>query len=227
MPKIIGYGEDALTYWALTKKLKYVLNELSDNSMPKNCVLYYRPSFGRGGGGCFGEFDSILQTDNWLYLIESKWDQSSEYIKRRNEIKLSKTQLDRHLIFKYYYTNYYLKKNIIWTSKQKPDQYLPPIDKIKLGKEKPKEKPIPQEESKLANNIKSFFDQIDINSNKLLKIKNVLLFFDRNKSGYSNLKIELSPKNEKLFGNINCGNVFEEVIVKYPTIPGTEYIPIN
>ena len=71
MPKIIGYGEDALTYWALTKKLKYVLNELSDNSMPKNCVLYYRPSFGRGGGGCFGEFDSILQTDNWLYLIEA------------------------------------------------------------------------------------------------------------------------------------------------------------
>ena len=58
MFKIIGYGEDALTYWALTEKLEYVLEKLNDKSEPKNCVLYYRPSFGRGE--YYGEFDAIL-----------------------------------------------------------------------------------------------------------------------------------------------------------------------
>jgi hypothetical protein len=49
MVQVIGYGEDALTYHMLTTRLDEVLKELQDPSDPSNCVLFYRPSFGRGG----------------------------------------------------------------------------------------------------------------------------------------------------------------------------------
>lgn len=81
---IIGYGEDGLTYWALSNNKSLVklfncfyneVNSIADEDtarMMKSSVIFYRPSFGRGKK-CFGEFDAIIATENNVFLIESKW----------------------------------------------------------------------------------------------------------------------------------------------------------
>lgn len=111
MPKVIGYGEDALTYWALTEKLECVLKEL-DKSEPQKCLVIYRPSFGRRGGpdrAEFGEFDAILATPHKIYLVESKWDRSREIkwdrARENGIIKLREEQELRHKIFDWYFKN--------------------------------------------------------------------------------------------------------------------------
>ena len=102
--KLFGYGEDALTLWALTTKCQNVLLALGDNSHLDKCTLIYRPSFGRKGGpknAQFGEFDFILNTPNTLYLGESKWDKSPELKER--PIRLRDEQAERHKVFAVYY----------------------------------------------------------------------------------------------------------------------------
>ena len=97
---MISYGEDALTYWALTKKLDLILEQLNDESNTEDCILFYRPSFGRRGGNKraeFGEFDSILATPKTVFLIESKWGGSSEL--KNGTIALRFEQIERHEIF--------------------------------------------------------------------------------------------------------------------------------
>lgn len=49
MPRIFGYGEDALTLWFLNKKTSTVLEEFKDKTSPSDCLVFYRPSFGRSG----------------------------------------------------------------------------------------------------------------------------------------------------------------------------------
>ncbi|MGD0817251.1 MAG: hypothetical protein ABR986_02485 [Methanomassiliicoccales archaeon] len=80
MSGTIGYGEDALTLWALNNRREEFLKILGDTSNPSDCILFYRPSFGRGGRSkaCLGEFDSILISPLNMYLIETKWDYSPE-----------------------------------------------------------------------------------------------------------------------------------------------------
>src|SRR5512143_1712426 len=89
MSRIFGYGEDALTYWAVTSRLGEMLQALGDKSLPADATVIYRPSFGRRGSigptatneqysAEFGEFDAILGTRQAVYLVESKWDSSSE-----------------------------------------------------------------------------------------------------------------------------------------------------
>ncbi len=103
--KIIGYGEDSLTLWALTQKLEYLLKKLSDPSKSEECTIFYRPSFGRRGGeksSQFGEFDFILITLTTAYLGESKWWQSKEINANKLMIELSPSQEKRHQLFKEY-----------------------------------------------------------------------------------------------------------------------------
>lgn len=97
--KIYGYGEDSLTLRKLTKDLDGVLRELKDESSPEQCLVLYRPSFGRGRGGVFGEFDAILATPRAIYLIESKWVRQS----LKNGLRIRKEQMLRHTIFQEYY----------------------------------------------------------------------------------------------------------------------------
>ena len=82
MAVIFGYGEDAITHWALTHELGRVMNQLGDASETDDCYIFYRPSFGRGGKSksLFGEFDAIMVTPLCTYLIESKWSGSRELI---------------------------------------------------------------------------------------------------------------------------------------------------
>jgi hypothetical protein len=111
MSQIICYGEDALTYWAITSRLYELLQALGDNSFPSATVLMYHPSFGRRGSigpqadkeqlsAEFGEFDAILGTQQAVYLVESKWDSSprpGDYW-----IKLKDVQSRRHAIMHWY-----------------------------------------------------------------------------------------------------------------------------
>ena len=101
---ILGYGEDALTLWALKNRLDVILRALEDASPTKSCKVFFRPSFGRRGGSRssqFGEFDFLLLARDCLYLGESKWTGSSEKVKRGN-LELSPVQLLRHRLFRFY-----------------------------------------------------------------------------------------------------------------------------
>ncbi len=80
MVAIYGYGEDSITYWAFNTRFSEIMNDLEDESKEESCLLFYRPSLGRGGKSdtLFGEFDAILLTPKSTYLIEAKWDGSNE-----------------------------------------------------------------------------------------------------------------------------------------------------
>jgi len=47
---IIGYGEDGLTAWAVTHRLADILKALDDPTAPSDCMVVFRPSFGRAHG---------------------------------------------------------------------------------------------------------------------------------------------------------------------------------
>ncbi|QDT79203.1 hypothetical protein Mal35_26580 [Gimesia maris] len=95
------YGEDGLTLAAVTEHLPGLLAELGDQTDPDECLVLYRPSFGRSGGetgASFGEFDAILATTKKVYLIESKWIRSRI---GDNTIHLAFNQVLRHSIFEW------------------------------------------------------------------------------------------------------------------------------
>jgi hypothetical protein len=105
-----GYGEDALTYAALTENLQDILVELGDFTLRDDTVLFFRPSFGRRGaratsrGSSFGEFDGIIGTPVGTYLIESKWSRSGEtWGKTRSDsLTLRPEQIRRHKVLRWY-----------------------------------------------------------------------------------------------------------------------------
>jgi len=99
--KILGYGEDALTLWALQNRLPQILDDPS--GLPE-CKIFYRPSFGRRGGPSssqFGEFDFIILTKTCIYLGESKWDRSPE-LSNAGSVELRPEQVLRHRVFTFY-----------------------------------------------------------------------------------------------------------------------------
>lgn len=120
MPQLIGYGEDALTFRAVTERLPEVLSQLQDHSDPESVLLLYRPSFGRrsgdsGGrrGASFGEFDAILASDAAVYLVETKWSRSLETY-GQTELILREEQLRRHEVLKWYITRWWIESPDSW-----------------------------------------------------------------------------------------------------------------
>lgn len=174
--KILAYGEDALTLWALKNKLEYILQELGDVPKLSHCQAFYRPSFGRRGGensSQFGEFDFILLTENCIYLGESKWDGSSEKIVD-GKLELREEQLLRHDLFAFYISEWFSDDYEKWIDFQQ-------IAEVKMQKEKFL-KPIAPENSLLAKNIQSTLEIIKNHYSNLPEIKNVLLYFHENLS---------------------------------------------
>ena len=107
MNEILGYGEDAFTFWALKRRLSEILKDLHDQTEPSDCLIFFRPSFGRRGGrgrAEFGEFDAILASPQNIYLIESKWDNLSE--NKNEQIELIDEEVLRHKIFSWYLRNW-------------------------------------------------------------------------------------------------------------------------
>lgn len=73
MNRTLGYGEDALILWALRHKINDILKEFRDETTPSDCLIFYRPSFGRQGkrgGSVFGDFDAIIVSSENVYLTE-------------------------------------------------------------------------------------------------------------------------------------------------------------
>jgi hypothetical protein len=115
MSEILGYGEDALTLWALKQHVSTILNHFEDSSSPSDCLAFYRPSFGRHtkeNSSAFGEFDAIVASPQNIYLVESKWDNLVE--SKKDEFVIRREQLMRHQIFKWYLTHWKKKYANKW-----------------------------------------------------------------------------------------------------------------
>ena len=166
--KIIGYGEDALTYEMLNNRMPVFLREMGDKSKLNDVVFLYRPSFGRGEKG-FGEFDAIVGTNEFIYLIESKWTYSTE-VKRGNikEITLRAPQTRRHVIFQ--------KLNDLRNKyKNQFEDYLDKNVSSSIGTWA-----IPKSDRNLSSNIKMIFRQLYPNNGARKVCNVVLLFFPQN-----------------------------------------------
>lgn len=142
---ILSYGEDSLTFWALTRSLGRFLSKLGDKTDQNKALVIYRPSFGRGVGASgsrlsatFGEFDAIVATEKAVYLVEAKWHRSSEV--RGGVVLLSEIQSRRHEVFRWYRSNLTPSRRANWNQfKQNHDNQftkrflglcLPPKDSV-------------------------------------------------------------------------------------------------
>jgi hypothetical protein len=105
--RLLGYGEDALTLWALQNSLGRIIADDDDLSNVQD--VFFRPSFGRRSIGSaaqlipgpqFGEFDAIIVSAKRIYLVEAKWTDSGEI--GDNGVLLRAEQIRRHRIFREY-----------------------------------------------------------------------------------------------------------------------------
>jgi hypothetical protein len=171
MSRIFGYGEDALTLWALKQHTSSILDEFQDRTPISNCLIFYRPSFGRhskANSSVFGEFDAILVSKESIYLIESKWDNLTEF--SNSEFLLREEQTLRHKIFSWYLTHW--SKNYLHNWQTFINEHQ---EDFKFGN-----KTIAPEDSLLARNLELILDKLQGNCRSYPSennIKNVLLFF--------------------------------------------------
>ena len=173
MCEIFGYGEDALTLWALKDHLSEILNDLEDQTDPSDCLVFFRPSFGRRGGvgtAEFGEFDAILVTLRSIYLIESKWDAFRRW-DAHAQILLREPQKFRHQVFLWYLTHWDSKYSGNWKSfaRDHNTEFQNQLGKKKLARAN----------RLLAQNLENVLTKIyeHCGTLKSKNIKNVILFF--------------------------------------------------
>ena len=212
-----GYGEDALTLWALKEELQQILYLLEDKTNPEECIIFYRPSFGRAGGRNspqFGEFDFIISADNAIYLGESKWDRSSERIVK-GTLSLRDAQCQRHNIFKYYINQYRQLKRLTQNSSPSTDDFVKFLQKD----QNIPHKLITNNKSLLAENLTTVLNIIDKNDiNCCSSIKNILLYF-HNKADNRDLPQNACGLNNQL--------IFDSVVrIDYSTAKIDNFIEI-
>ncbi|MFC2028872.1 hypothetical protein ACFLTX_02985 [Chloroflexota bacterium] len=168
--EIHGYGEDALTLWALKHKLSTILEELNDKSSLSECKALFRPSFGRRGGeksAQFGEFDFILFSKEHLYLGESKWHRSSENFSN-GIFNLREEQILRHKIFRFYVEEWAFGKKTSW------HEFINIASSKLLAQGI--NKPIAPDDSLLTTNLKTAMNLINQHFEIIPSIRNVLLY---------------------------------------------------
>lgn len=93
--------------WALKDHVSDILKPFQDQTLPSNCLIFYRPSFGRAGGkktAEFGEFDAVIASLTNIYLIQSKWDNLA--LGKKTERAMRRVQVLRHHIFSWYITHW-------------------------------------------------------------------------------------------------------------------------
>jgi len=167
--QILGYGEDALTLWAIKNKLDVILEAVEDSSDPSMCQVFFRPSFGRRGGDSspqFGEFDFIILSKDRLYLGESKWVRSSEKLKD-GILELRDEQKRRHEVLKFYVKEWPFGSHSSWREF---------IDRVRLELESGVTKPLAPENSLLAANLKTVLGVIKEHYASVPDIRNMLLY---------------------------------------------------
>lgn len=160
---ITGYGEDALCYWTLSRRLDKIVGTA-------DATVLYRPSFGRRGSSSqkpssqFGEFDAIIATERVIHLIEAKWCFSSEVT--GGKIELRDEQTRRHAIFTEYLKAWQERaENESWEGFRK-----------RMGRKIAAEGidyPIPGEDARLAANLTAVLNRL---GTKWERIENVLLY---------------------------------------------------
>ncbi len=174
--KVIGYGEDALTYWAIMNKLPEIAMQLNEKQESIKLALF-RPSFGRKGsvedengkqrvGPEFGEFDAILCSENFIYLIETKWTKSSEV--KDGEVKLGQPQRTRHKVMAAYIDEWNLHDNpdqLTWSDFNKNLKYRLETNELIID--------VAPEGSRLARNMQHILRMICSNKRTAM---NVILF---------------------------------------------------
>jgi hypothetical protein len=153
---VFGYGEDALSFWALTRRTSEFLGRFNDGTAPADAVLYFRPSFGRLGsnpvapGGTadssqFGEFDALLGTPCGVYQIEAKWSRSSEI--DRDKILLRTEQVRRHHLLRAYLAAWRAQNPANWTAFHEGQKGFLEVDAIRY--------PLAPLGSQLARNLET------------------------------------------------------------------------
>jgi hypothetical protein len=175
MSKILGYGEDAFTLWALKHRASKILDEFRDKTAISDCLIFYRPSFGRrskANSSVFGEFDAIIASKENIYLIESKWDNLTDFSK--DELTLRDEQTLRHRIFSWYL--------IQWNSKYS-NEWQTFMNEQKSNFEF-KNKTVAPKNSLLARNLEAILNELKEHCKNISPnhIKNVLLFFHNSKN---------------------------------------------
>jgi len=207
--KLYGYGEDALTLWALKMKLPEILEALEDNSTLSDCELFFRPSFGRRGGeksSQFGEFDFIILARDRLYLGESKWDRSPE-VTDIGTIALREEQITRHKLFAFYVRHWAVGQYCSWEEFFKAAPSLLEQEKIK--------KPLAPTNSLLTENLMTVMSIIRKHFSHEPQIHNILLYL------YGSAKEKTIPKN------VEGEEEFQVVALQYPDSNTGNYIFIE
>jgi len=183
MSKIVGYGEDAFTFWVLKQHTSEILEYFEDATALSNCLIFYRPSFGRHSkknSSVFGEFDAIISSEENIYLIESKWDNLAEF--NNDEFMLREEQILRHKIFSWYLTHWDKKYSNDWQTFINEHQ-----NDFRF-----KNKTITPKGSLLATNLEFILNKLLEHCRRFSSedsVKNVLLFFYNAKKSRSPLKI--------------------------------------
>jgi hypothetical protein len=166
------YGEDALAHTALTARLPELLTGLDETTLPRDCVAFFRPSFGRRGGSptrrsaAFGEFDALLGAASAVYLIEAKWSRSLETWGKES-LFLRPEQIRRHDIFRWYLTHWRDRSPSNWGSFRQ--QYLAAFEAEFATHT------IPPEGSLLAQNLGFVLERL---APRAQRITDVILFCD-------------------------------------------------
>ena len=180
--KIIGYGEDALTLKVLFEKVDCILEGCQDSTRigDDNCIVFYRPSFGRGGKdrAGFGEFDFIIATPKAVYLGETK-----NHYNKNKHVQLSEAQIRRHCVFNEYYK--------VWCKTQKNQESTTFIDLCNKDEDFVKFKPeikMPNAQSRLAINIINIFKAIS-RITKSSNVVNILLLVNSSDHKIENISI--------------------------------------
>jgi hypothetical protein len=174
--KIYGYGEDALTHWALTHRISHILDAISDSTKPEELIVFFRPSFGRSGGeksSQFGEFDFIFITNERVLLGESKFDRSPE-ASSGDALDLRPEQILRHQIFQQYVHDWTCGVYKSW------DQFLHAIEETW-----PRLKPPAPSGSLLSENLELVLRTIQRKFDSTPEIGNVVLYLYDGRNGIS------------------------------------------
>jgi len=169
--QILAYEEDALTFWALQNKLPLILHTLQDSSLPSKCDVFFKPSFGRGGGersSQFGEFAFILLTEQCVYLGESKWDKSSEKIVD-GVLTIREEQQLRHWMFKFCVEEWVYGSYANWH--EFVETAGPNLQKKGITK------PLDPVNSLLASNLRIVLGVIKQHYTSQPSVRNVVLYF--------------------------------------------------
>jgi len=169
--RVLGYGEDALTYWAVSQHVRDVVGPtgpLHDESAIGEVLFFYRPSFGRAAGAGspqFGEFDAIVGTPKATYLVESKWTGDPIIA---GQMMLAARQVLRHQVFAWIRERWLSQCPKDWAAFYHHNRNIEDFSERFQGK------PLARPETRLGSNLQYILSSLSMCGEPT---KDVLLYF--------------------------------------------------